>query len=102
MKAWTRLDFARVCAMLDFDSTLPKYLVVLVPRDDGSETPCRVDVEYEWVSAKCLACRSLGHPTTGCPSTKCPVKPLVTVFVYKLAAPSAPPSKEQYKPVEID
>ncbi|KAL0440132.1 UNVERIFIED_CONTAM: hypothetical protein Slati_2496200 [Sesamum latifolium] len=64
-KACTRLDFARVCVMLDFDSTLPKYLVVLVPRDDGSKTPCRVEVEYEWIPSKRLACRSLGHPTTG-------------------------------------
>ncbi|KAL0303706.1 UNVERIFIED_CONTAM: hypothetical protein Sradi_6238700 [Sesamum radiatum] len=61
MKACTRLDFALVCVMLDFDSILPKHLVILVPRDDGRETPCRMDVEYNWVSAKRLACRSLGH-----------------------------------------
>ncbi|KAL0428128.1 UNVERIFIED_CONTAM: hypothetical protein Slati_2987600 [Sesamum latifolium] len=45
IKACRRLDFARVCVMLDFNSTLPKHLVVLVPRDDGSETPCLVDID---------------------------------------------------------
>ncbi|KAL0420742.1 UNVERIFIED_CONTAM: hypothetical protein Slati_3097100 [Sesamum latifolium] len=52
MKACTRLDFARVCVMLDISSKLPKHIVVMVPRDDGGEVPCRVDVEYEWLPPK--------------------------------------------------
>ncbi|KAL0445010.1 UNVERIFIED_CONTAM: hypothetical protein Slati_2223700 [Sesamum latifolium] len=35
--ACTRLDFARVCVMLDYDSTLPKHIVVVTPMVDGSE-----------------------------------------------------------------
>ncbi|KAK4381921.1 putative mitochondrial protein [Sesamum angolense] len=45
-----RLDFARMCVMLDYNSTLPKHLVVISPHlIDGKEIPIRVDVEYEWL-----------------------------------------------------
>ncbi|KAL0420743.1 UNVERIFIED_CONTAM: hypothetical protein Slati_3097200 [Sesamum latifolium] len=40
-KACTRLDFARVCVMLDISSMLPKHIVVMVPKEDGGETPCK-------------------------------------------------------------
>ncbi|KAL0294586.1 UNVERIFIED_CONTAM: hypothetical protein Sradi_6881300 [Sesamum radiatum] len=36
-KACMRLDFARVCVMLDYHSTLPKHVIVISPRDDGRE-----------------------------------------------------------------
>ncbi|KAL0451195.1 UNVERIFIED_CONTAM: hypothetical protein Slati_1097600 [Sesamum latifolium] len=49
MKACTRLDFVCVCVMIDFNASLPKHVIVVAPGDDGSEHPCRVDVEYEWV-----------------------------------------------------
>ncbi|KAL0416381.1 UNVERIFIED_CONTAM: hypothetical protein Slati_3470000 [Sesamum latifolium] len=62
-KTCTRLDFARVCVMLDYSSTLPKHLVVVTPMEDGSEVLCRVDVEYEWIPSKCTTCRALGHST---------------------------------------
>ncbi|KAL0439725.1 UNVERIFIED_CONTAM: hypothetical protein Slati_2455500 [Sesamum latifolium] len=38
-KACTRLDFARVCVMLDISSKLPKHVVVMVPWEDGGESP---------------------------------------------------------------
>ncbi|KAL0451204.1 UNVERIFIED_CONTAM: hypothetical protein Slati_1098500 [Sesamum latifolium] len=63
MKACTRLDFARVYVMLDISSTLPKHIVVIVPKEDGGETPCRIDVEYEWLPPKCTACKTLRHRT---------------------------------------
>ncbi|KAL0455390.1 UNVERIFIED_CONTAM: LINE-1 reverse transcriptase [Sesamum latifolium] len=47
-KAGTRLNFARVCVMVDFNSTLPKHLVVMFSGEDGGEQPFRVDIEYEW------------------------------------------------------
>ncbi|KAL0445493.1 UNVERIFIED_CONTAM: hypothetical protein Slati_1677200 [Sesamum latifolium] len=47
-KTCTRLDFARVCVMIDFNASLPKHVVVVTPREDGRDHPCRVDVEYEW------------------------------------------------------
>ncbi|KAL0295584.1 UNVERIFIED_CONTAM: hypothetical protein Sangu_3193600 [Sesamum angustifolium] len=31
-RACTRLDFARVCVMLDISSTLPKHLIIMMPR----------------------------------------------------------------------
>ncbi|KAK4384139.1 hypothetical protein Sango_3088100, partial [Sesamum angolense] len=52
-RACTRLDFARVCVMLDISSTLPKHLIIMMPREDGTEVPCKVEVEYEWVPLKC-------------------------------------------------
>ncbi|KAL0439843.1 UNVERIFIED_CONTAM: hypothetical protein Slati_2467300 [Sesamum latifolium] len=43
----------------------------------------RVDVEYEWTPSKCHTCRSLGHTTVDCLSTKKPAKPPVAVYVQK-------------------
>ncbi|KAL0345604.1 UNVERIFIED_CONTAM: hypothetical protein Sradi_4391700 [Sesamum radiatum] len=45
-QACTRLDFARVCIMLDISSKLPTHKV---PKEEGVEVPCRVDLEYEWL-----------------------------------------------------
>ncbi|KAL0283222.1 UNVERIFIED_CONTAM: hypothetical protein Sradi_7236500 [Sesamum radiatum] len=48
-RACTRLDFARVCVMLDISAKLLKHIVIMVPKEDGSEVACKVDVEYEWL-----------------------------------------------------
>ncbi|KAL0313711.1 UNVERIFIED_CONTAM: hypothetical protein Scaly_2908000 [Sesamum calycinum] len=40
-RACTRLDFARVCVMLDISSTLPKHLIIMMPKEDGTEVPCK-------------------------------------------------------------
>ncbi|KAL0295056.1 UNVERIFIED_CONTAM: Retrovirus-related Pol polyprotein from type-2 retrotransposable element R2DM [Sesamum radiatum] len=69
-RACTRLDFARVCIMLDITSTLPKHVVIMVPKEDGSESACKVDIEYEWLPPKCTTCISLGHHSKECPSTR--------------------------------
>ncbi|KAL0404675.1 UNVERIFIED_CONTAM: hypothetical protein Sradi_2108300 [Sesamum radiatum] len=76
-RACTRLDFARVCVMLDISSILLKHIVVMIPKADGGEVPCRVDVEYEWLPPKCTACNSLGHRTKECPSLNRSSKPPV-------------------------
>ncbi|KAK4384388.1 hypothetical protein Sango_3065800 [Sesamum angolense] len=67
-RACTRLDFARVCVMLDISSTLPKHLIIMMPREDGTEVPCKVEVEYEWVPPKCKNCiiRTLDVCMPGC------------------------------------
>ncbi|KAL0404358.1 UNVERIFIED_CONTAM: hypothetical protein Sradi_2076600 [Sesamum radiatum] len=78
-KACTRLNFARVCVMLDINWKLPKHIVILVPKEDGSETACKVDMEYEWLPHKCNSCVSLGHATKACPL----VKPEVSVYVQR-------------------
>ncbi|KAL0439709.1 UNVERIFIED_CONTAM: hypothetical protein Slati_2453900 [Sesamum latifolium] len=92
-RACTRLDFARVCVMLDINSKLPKHIVIMVPREDGSESACKVDVEYEWLPPKCNACMSLGHPTKACPTMK-PKPPPVSVYVQK---PPPPVPREQVR-----
>ncbi|KAL0401927.1 UNVERIFIED_CONTAM: hypothetical protein Slati_4222600 [Sesamum latifolium] len=81
-RACTRLDFARVCIMLDISSKLSKHIVIMVPREDGSEFPCKVDVEYEWLPPKCTTCMSLGHSSKGCPAKK-PRQLPVSVYVQK-------------------
>ncbi|KAL0368462.1 UNVERIFIED_CONTAM: hypothetical protein Scaly_1065100 [Sesamum calycinum] len=47
-KARMRLDCACVCVILDISSKLPKHIVIMVPKEDGGDVPCRVDIEYEW------------------------------------------------------
>ncbi|KAL0286351.1 UNVERIFIED_CONTAM: hypothetical protein Sradi_7151800 [Sesamum radiatum] len=50
MKNCLRLDFARVCIMHDYNSKLPKHLVVISPiLAGGKELPIKVDIEYEWL-----------------------------------------------------
>ncbi|KAL0289060.1 UNVERIFIED_CONTAM: Retrovirus-related Pol polyprotein from type-2 retrotransposable element R2DM [Sesamum calycinum] len=67
----SRLDYARVCVMLDYNSTLPKHLVVMHPMlRDGKEFPTRIDVEYEWLPQRCKQCCSLGHIAQACPENK--------------------------------
>ncbi|KAL2243447.1 UNVERIFIED_CONTAM: hypothetical protein Sindi_0462700 [Sesamum indicum] len=36
-RACTRLDFARVCVMLDISSKLPKHIIMMSPDEDGGE-----------------------------------------------------------------
>ncbi|KAK4381538.1 hypothetical protein Sango_2958100 [Sesamum angolense] len=70
-KQCSRLDYARVCVMLDYNSTLPKHLVIISPiLRDGREVPVRVDIEYEWLPQRCKECQSLGHTATSCPGKK--------------------------------
>ncbi|KAK4384690.1 hypothetical protein Sango_3035700 [Sesamum angolense] len=70
-KNCSRLDYARVCVMLDCNSTLPKHLVVMNPMmREGQEIPAKVDVEYEWLPQRCKTCCSLGHTAQACPDNK--------------------------------
>ncbi|KAL0307848.1 UNVERIFIED_CONTAM: hypothetical protein Sangu_3007900 [Sesamum angustifolium] len=84
-KQCSRLDYARVCVMLDYNSTLPKHIVIISPTlRDGKEVPVRVDVDYEWLPKRCKECQSLGHNAESCPGKKKAVstKP-VEVYVQK-------------------
>ncbi|KAL2252838.1 UNVERIFIED_CONTAM: hypothetical protein Sindi_0078500 [Sesamum indicum] len=73
-RACTRLDFARVCVMIDTNQKLTKHIMVMTPDEDGGETPCKVDVEYEWLPPKCAECMKMGHTTKECATNK-PEKP---------------------------
>ncbi|KAL2251988.1 UNVERIFIED_CONTAM: Retrovirus-related Pol polyprotein from type-1 retrotransposable element R2 [Sesamum indicum] len=106
-RACTRLDFARVCVMIDVKQKLHKHIIVMAPNEDGGETPCKVDVEYEWLPPKCTTCMQLGHMTNECPMKKShkPTKPPVNVYVPKVSIPPPqPPPKEQktMKPVVVE
>ncbi|KAK4381638.1 hypothetical protein Sango_2948000 [Sesamum angolense] len=81
-RACTRLDFARVCVMLDISSKLPRYVIIMIPLENGGESACKVDVEYEWLPPKCTSCHSLGHVTSACFLHK-PPKSAVAVYVQK-------------------
>ncbi|KAL2248009.1 UNVERIFIED_CONTAM: hypothetical protein Sindi_2653200 [Sesamum indicum] len=76
-RACTRLDFARVCVMLDVTQTLRKHIIIMTPNEDGGETPCKIDVEYEWLPPKCTSCITIGHMTKDCELNK-PLKPSKT------------------------
>ncbi|KAK4383973.1 hypothetical protein Sango_3102600 [Sesamum angolense] len=71
-QACTRLDFARVCVMLDISSKLPRHVIIMIPFENGGESVCNVDVEYEWLPPKCTSCHSLGHATSACVLHKLP------------------------------
>ncbi|KAL0302142.1 UNVERIFIED_CONTAM: hypothetical protein Scaly_3042100 [Sesamum calycinum] len=88
----TRLDFARVCVMLDISSKLPRHVIAMIPMENGGESACKVDVEYEWLPPKCNSCHTLGHTTSACELQK-PSKPAVSVYVQKpkrVSPPSVP------------
>ncbi|KAK4384583.1 hypothetical protein Sango_3046700 [Sesamum angolense] len=40
-RACTRLDFARVCVMLNVNSKLPKHIVIMMPNEHGGESACK-------------------------------------------------------------
>ena len=106
-RACTRLDFARVCVMIDATQKLHKHIIVMAPDEEGGETPCKVDVEYEWLPPKCTACMSLGHSNKDCAlnKTRKPTKPTVNVYVPKVnvAQPQLPTKgRETMKPVVED
>ncbi|KAL0318217.1 UNVERIFIED_CONTAM: hypothetical protein Scaly_2853900 [Sesamum calycinum] len=81
-RACMRLDFARVCVMLDISSKLPRHVIIMIPLKNGEESACKVDVEYEWLPPKCTSCHSLGHATSACVLLR-PSKPAVAVYVQK-------------------
>ncbi|KAL2243590.1 UNVERIFIED_CONTAM: hypothetical protein Sindi_0477000, partial [Sesamum indicum] len=61
-QAWTRLDFTRVCVMLDINTKLSKHLVIMTPTEvEGREIACKVDLKYV-VAA--LEMHHLYEPTT--------------------------------------
>ncbi|KAL2235642.1 UNVERIFIED_CONTAM: hypothetical protein Sindi_1296400 [Sesamum indicum] len=106
-RACTRLDFARVCVMIDATQKLHNHIIVMAPDEEGGETPCKVDVEYEWLSPKCTTCMSLGHSDKDCAlnKTRKPMKPTVNVYVPKINVPQPqPPTKgrKTMKPVVED
>ncbi|KAL0283849.1 UNVERIFIED_CONTAM: Retrovirus-related Pol polyprotein from type-2 retrotransposable element R2DM [Sesamum radiatum] len=86
-RACTRLDFARVCIMLNVSSKLPKHVVIMMPNELGGESACKVDVEYEWLPPKCTGCAGLGHSTKECPLSK-QTKPAVAIYVRKPPPPT--------------
>ena len=85
-RACTRLDFARVCMMLDISSKLPKHIIMMSFDEDGGESPCKIDIEYEWLPQKCTSSMTLGHSAKECRVKKVvqSTKPPVTVYVPKL------------------
>ncbi|KAK4383213.1 hypothetical protein Sango_2797500 [Sesamum angolense] len=87
-KECSHLDFARVCVMLDFNSELPKHLVVISPViRNGKEDPKRVNVEYEWLPQRCKNYCSLGHMASTClDNMKRNIAPPITIFIKKQSA----------------
>ncbi|KAL2252866.1 UNVERIFIED_CONTAM: hypothetical protein Sindi_0081300 [Sesamum indicum] len=79
----------------------------MAPDEEGGGTPCKVDVEYEWLPPKCTACMSLGHSDKDCAlnKTRKPTKPTVNVYVPKVnvSQPQLPTKgRKTMKPVVED
>ncbi|KAL0282886.1 UNVERIFIED_CONTAM: hypothetical protein Sradi_7248800 [Sesamum radiatum] len=72
----------------------------MMPKEDGKEVPCKVEVEYEWVPPKCKTCMSLGHMTAACPDSKKADKQPVAVYVQKRNL--QPPVKQPLVPESTD
>ncbi|KAL2246937.1 UNVERIFIED_CONTAM: hypothetical protein Sindi_2546000 [Sesamum indicum] len=98
-RACMRLDFARVCVMLDATSNLPKHIIIMTPNEDGGESPCKIDVEYEWLPTRCNTCMTLGHTPKECAQNKTAksIKTPVAVYVPKVKAPRAQVVSESKK-----
>ncbi|KAL2237583.1 UNVERIFIED_CONTAM: hypothetical protein Sindi_0950000 [Sesamum indicum] len=102
-RACTRLDFARVCVILDVTSNLPKHIIIMTPDENGGESPCKVDVEYEWLPQKCQRCMTMGHSDKECILNKPkPAKPPIAVYVPKMGTPQEPtmPKRSRNHPRE--
>ncbi|KAL0292814.1 UNVERIFIED_CONTAM: hypothetical protein Sradi_6972100 [Sesamum radiatum] len=66
-KECSRLDYARVCVMLDYSTVLPRHVVLISPvLHEGKEIPIKVDIEYDWLPQRCRKCCSLGHSVVNC------------------------------------
>lgn len=78
--------------MLDVSSKLPKHIIIMMPKEEGGEIPCKIDVEYEWLPPKCTSCMTLGHTAKVCALIKSsnPAKPPVSIYVPK-PIPARPP-----------
>ncbi|KAL2235430.1 UNVERIFIED_CONTAM: hypothetical protein Sindi_1275200 [Sesamum indicum] len=88
-RACTKLDFARVCVILDVTQKLINHVIIMTPNEDGGKTSCKIDVEYEWLPSKCMSCMMIGHMTKDCAMNK-PLKstkPPVAVYVPKAIIP---------------
>ncbi|KAL2240782.1 UNVERIFIED_CONTAM: hypothetical protein Sindi_0719400 [Sesamum indicum] len=91
-RACTRLDFARVCVMIDGTQKLAEHIIIMTPNENGGETLCKIDVEYEWLPLKCTTCMTLGHMDKECTLNKPhkQMKPPVAVYVPKPIVPQPP------------
>ncbi|KAL2252017.1 UNVERIFIED_CONTAM: hypothetical protein Sindi_2324000 [Sesamum indicum] len=98
-RACTRLDFARVCVMIDVTQKIQNHIVIMTPDEDGGETPCKTDIEYEWLPPKCTGCMTLGHSVKECTSTKPQkqTKPPVKVYVPRTNVLQPPAPEERQK-----
>ncbi|KAL2248000.1 UNVERIFIED_CONTAM: hypothetical protein Sindi_2652300 [Sesamum indicum] len=77
--------------------TLRKNIIIMTSNEDGGETPCKIDVEYEWLPPKCTSCMTIGHMTKDCELNK-PLKPTetpVAVYIPKVNVSQPPPATEK-------
>ncbi|KAL2237534.1 UNVERIFIED_CONTAM: Transposon TX1 uncharacterized protein [Sesamum indicum] len=76
----------------------------MTPNEDGGETPCKIDVEYEWLPPKCTSCMTIGYMTKDCELNK-PLKPTktpVAVYIPKVISQPPPATEKNRKASNID
>ncbi|XP_011078701.1 uncharacterized protein LOC105162405 [Sesamum indicum] len=68
----------------------------MIPDEDGGESPCKVDVEYEWIPPKCKSCTTLGYSAKECVLNKPkPANPPIAVYVPKVGTLQEPTMPER-------
>lgn len=66
-----RLDYARVCVVIDIHSKIRDHIVMMLPSELGEfNGTCKIGVEYEWRPPLCLLCQSFGHKDISCHTVK--------------------------------
>lgn len=82
-----RIDYARVCVIIDINSNFKDHVYMLLPSRDGEYNgSCKVHIEYEWRPRICSVCKNFGHKDGECPLAKKVIqrpKP-VQIFVPKV------------------
>ncbi|KAK4383941.1 hypothetical protein Sango_3106200 [Sesamum angolense] len=72
-RACTRLDFARVCIMLNVSSKLPKHVVIMMPNELGGESACKYEGMPSFQTNEacgCDLCEETSAPTPAAPELK--------------------------------
>lgn len=78
-----RLDYARVCVVVNINSKFQDHVFMLLPSASGEYNGTRkILIEYEWRPSICSLCESFGHKDAQCPLAKKVVQRPKPVHIY--------------------
>lgn len=89
-----RIDYERVCIIVDVDAKFKDHVFMLFPSPNGEYNgSCKINIEYEWRLIICSSCKSFGHTDGDCPIAK---KVVLRPKVVQIYVPK-PQVEEQWK-----